>query len=114
VPTCLEAAEILAAELEVDAEILDPRSLRPLDSESIAASVRKTGRAVIVEVGWPHAGFGAEIAYQIQRDCLDYLDAPVERVTSDDVPMPYARNLEIEVMPQAADVIEAVKRVLYL
>ena len=114
VPTCLEAAEVLASELDVDAEVLDPRSLRPLDSEGIAASVTRTGRAVIVEVGWPHGGFGAEIAYQIQRDCLDYLDAPVERVTSDDVPMPYARNLEIEVMPQVKDVVAAVKKVLYL
>jgi pyruvate dehydrogenase E1 component beta subunit len=114
VPTCLEAAEVLASELGVDAEVLDPRTLRPLDTDGIAASVTKTGRAVIVEVGWPHAGFGAEIAYQIQRDCLDYLDAPVERVTSDDVPMPYARNLEIEVMPQVSDVVGAVKKVLYL
>lgn len=114
VPMCLEAAEVLATELQIDAEVLDPRSLRPLDSEGIAASVTRTGRAVIVEVGWPHAGFGAEIAYQIQRDCLDYLDAPVERVTSDDVPMPYARNLELEVMPQVEDVVAAVKKVLYL
>ena len=75
---------------------------------------RKTGRCVVVEVGWPMAGFGAEVAYRVQRGCLDYLDAPIERVTSDDVPMPYARNLEDEVMPQADDVTAAVKRVMYL
>ena len=78
------------------------------------ASVKKTGRCVIVEVGWPTCGYGAEVAYQVQRQCLDYLDAPVERVTSDDVPMPYAKNLEDEVQPQAEDVIAAVKRALYL
>jgi pyruvate dehydrogenase E1 component beta subunit len=111
---CLEAAEAIAEQHGVSAEVLDPRSLRPLDVEAIVASVQKTGRAVIVEVGWPVCGFGAEIAYQIQRECLDYLDAPIERVTSDDVPMPYARNLEIKVMPQVADVTGAIEKVLYL
>lgn len=111
--TCLDAAKALAAE-GIDAEVVDLRSLRPLDTETIVQSVRKTGRCVIVEVGWPLAGFGAEIAYQVQRHCMDALDAPVERVTSDDVPMPYAKNLEIEVQPQVADVVAAVKRALYL
>jgi pyruvate dehydrogenase E1 component beta subunit len=111
---CLEAAEAIAEQHGVSAEVLDPRSLRPLDVEAIVASVQKTGRAVIVEVGWPVCGFGAEIAYQIQHECLDVLDAPIERVTSDDVPMPYARNLEIEVMPQVADVTGAIEKVLYL
>ena len=113
VELALEAADALAAE-DIDAEVLDPRSLRPLDEALIASSVQKTGRCVIVEVGWPVCGFGAEIAYCVQRECLDYLDAPVKRVTSDDVPMPYARNLEIEVMPQVKDVVAAVKQVLYL
>jgi pyruvate dehydrogenase E1 component beta subunit len=111
---CLEAAEAIAEQHGVSAEVLDPRSLRPLDVEAIVASVQKTGRAVIVEVGWPVCGFGAEIAYQIQHECLDVLDAPIERVTSDDVPMPYARNLEIKVMPQVADVTGAIEKVLYL
>jgi pyruvate dehydrogenase E1 component beta subunit len=110
---CQDAAKALAAE-GIEAEIVDPRSLRPLDIETIAASVKKTGRCVIVEVGWPVAGYGAEIAYQVQRLCMDYLDAPVERVTSDDVPMPYAKNLEDEVQPQVKDVVAAVKRALYL
>ncbi|MFN8627840.1 MAG: pyruvate dehydrogenase complex E1 component subunit beta [Candidatus Binatia bacterium] len=109
---CFEAAAVLAAE-GIDAEIVDPRTLRPLDTEIVARSVRKTGRCVIVEIGWPVCGVGAEIAYRVQRDCLDYLDAPVERVTSDDVPMPYAANLEKEVLPQVADVTAAVRKVLY-
>ncbi|MCG8419375.1 MAG: pyruvate dehydrogenase complex E1 component subunit beta [Proteobacteria bacterium] len=113
VHTCLDAAGELAT-MDIEAEVVDPRSLRPLDNEIITDSVRKTGRCVIVEVGWPHCGFGAEIAFQVQRDCLDHLDAPVERVTSDDVPMPYALNLENEVQPQVKDVVAAVKRVLYL
>ena len=111
--TCLEAAKELAKD-GIEAEVVDPRTLRPLDVETLAASVRKTGRCVIVEVGWPVAGYGAEIAYQMQRHCMDSLDAPIERVTSDDVPMPYAKNLEDEVQPQVKDVVAAVRRVLYL
>jgi pyruvate dehydrogenase E1 component beta subunit len=111
--TCLEAAKALTKE-GIEAEVVDPRSLRPLDADTIARSVKKTGRCVIVEVGWPVAGFGAEIAYQVQRQCMDYLDAPIERVCSDDVPMPYAKNLEDEVQPQVKDVVAAVKRALYL
>jgi pyruvate dehydrogenase E1 component beta subunit len=111
--TCLEAAKVLA-EQGIECEVVDPRTLRPLDADTLAASVQKTGRCVIVEVGWPVAGFGAEVAYQIQKRCMDALDAPVERVTSDDVPMPYAKNLEDEVQPQVKDVVAAVRRVLYL
>lgn len=111
--TCIDAAKVLAEE-GIECEVVDPRTLRPLDTETLAASVRKTGRCVIVEVGWPVAGFGAEIAYQMQRMCMDSLDAPIERVTSDDVPMPYAKNLEDEVQPQIKDVVAAVRRVLYL
>jgi pyruvate dehydrogenase E1 component beta subunit len=111
--TCLDAARQLAQD-GIEAEVIDPRTLRPLDVETLAASVRKTGRCVIVEVGWPVAGFGAEVAYQMQRHCMDMLDAPIERVTSDDVPMPYAKNLEDEVQPQVKDVVAAVRRALYL
>jgi pyruvate dehydrogenase E1 component beta subunit len=113
VPTALAAAEELAT-AGIEAEVVDPRTLRPLDEELIVKSVQKTGRCVIVEVGWPMCGYGAEVAYRVQRHCLDHLDAPVERVTSDDVPMPYARNLELEVIPQPADVVAAVKRAMYL
>ncbi len=112
-PTVLEAADKLAAE-GVQSEVVDPRTLRPLDDATIAKSVMKTGRCVICEIGWPMAGFGAEIAYRLQRHCLDYLDAPIERVCSADVPMPYARNLELEVLPSADDVVRAAKRALYL
>ena len=111
--TCLDAAKQLAED-GIDCEVVDVRSLRPLDIDTLAASVKKTGRCVIVEVGWPVAGFGAEVAYQIQRVCMDSLDAPIERVTSDDVPMPYAKNLEDEVQPQVKDVVAAVRRALYL
>jgi len=110
---CLDAAKELAKQ-GIEAEVVDPRTLRPLDIDTLASSVRKTGRCVIVEVGWPVAGFGAEIAYQLQRLCMDSLDAPIERVCSDDVPMPYAKNLEDEVQPQVKDVVAAVRRALYL
>lgn len=111
--TCMDAAKALAEE-GIECEVVDPRTLRPLDVETLAESVRKTGRCVIVEVGWPVSGFGAEVSYQMQKHCLDSLDAPIERVTSDDVPMPYAKNLEDEVQPQVKDVVAAVRRVLYL
>lgn len=111
--TAMEAAKQLAAE-GIEVEIVDPRTLRPLDDALIYESVRKTHRCVIVEEAWPMGSFGAEIAYRVQRACMDDLDAPVERVNSDDVPMPYARNLELEVLPQAKDVVKAVKRVMYL
>ena len=111
--TCLDASKQLA-EQGIECEVVDLRTLRPLDVDTITASVKKTGRCVVVEVGWPVAGFGAEVAYQVQRHCMDFLDAPIERVTSDDVPMPYAKNLEDEVQPQIHDVVSAVKRALYL
>jgi pyruvate dehydrogenase E1 component beta subunit len=111
--TCLDAATALAKE-GIECEVVDPRTLRPLDVETLASSVKKTGRCVIVEVGWPVAGYGAEVAYQMQKLCMDSLDAPIERVCSDDVPMPYAKNLEDEVQPQVKDVVAAVKRALYL
>ncbi len=113
VHTALEAAKQLEKD-GIDVEIVDLRTLRPMDDDTVFESVRKTHRCVIVEEGWPVAGFGAEVAYRIQKACLDSLDGPVERVTSDDVPMPYARNLELEVLPAPKDVIAAVKGVLYL
>jgi pyruvate dehydrogenase E1 component beta subunit len=113
VPVCMAAAVELA-ERGIEAEVVDPRTLRPLDQATIVESVQKTGRCVVAEIGWPMCGYGAEIAYRVQRECLDSLDAPIERVTSDDVPMPYALNLEKQVVPQVGDVIAAVERVLYL
>ncbi len=110
----LEAAETLAAEHEVDAEVVDLRTLRPLDIDTVLESVRKTNRIVVVEEGWPFAGVGAQVADDVQREAFDWLDAPVERVAGLDVPMPYARNLEKIVFPDAKNVVEAVKSVCYI
>jgi pyruvate dehydrogenase E1 component beta subunit len=90
------------------------RTLRPLDEQAILDSVRRTNRCVVVEEGWPYAGVGAELADLIQREAFDDLDAPVERITGADVPMPYARNLEHLAMPSPERVVEAVRRVMYL
>ena len=109
----LNAAEQLAGE-GISCEVIDPRTLRPLDQEPVLASVRKTNRCVIVEEGWPYGGLGAQLAYQIHRDAFTDLDAPVTRVTGADVPMPYAKNLEHLVMPSPARVIQAVRQVLYI
>ena len=104
----LEAAEELAA-AGIDAEVIDLRTLRPLDTETIIASVRKTSRMVSCEEGFPFAGIGAELIALINEQAFDYLDAPVARVTGKDVPMPYAANLEELALPQAADIVAAVK-----
>jgi pyruvate dehydrogenase E1 component beta subunit len=109
----LQAAELLALE-GVDVEVVDLRTLRPLDMPMVLASVRKTGRCVIVEEGWPQSGIGAEICARIVEEAFDDLDAGVRRVTGKDVPMPYAANLEKLALPQAADVVAAVKAVLYM
>jgi pyruvate dehydrogenase E1 component beta subunit len=97
----------------IEAEVIDPRTIRPLDEELILKSVKKTNRCVIVEEGWPFAGAGAEISYRVTNKAFDYLDAPVVRVTGEDVPMPYAKNLEHLVLPSVEKVVKAVKGVLY-
>ncbi len=109
----LDAAKELET-LGIDAEIVDPRTIRPLDVKTIVDSVKKTGRAVIVEEGWRFGGVGAEIVNVIYDNAFSDLDAPVERVTSLDLPMPYSRNLEQAILPSKERVIEAVKRVCYL
>ena len=108
----LEAAEALAAE-GISAEVIDLRTLRPLDTETIVESVKKTSRCVSVEEGWPAAGIGSEIAAIIMEQAFDYLDAPVARVAGLDVPLPYAANLEKLCLPQASHIIDAVKAVCY-
>ncbi len=108
----LQAAEQLAKE-GIDAEVIDLRTLRPLDIGTIVASVKKTGRCVSVEEGWPVAGIGSEIAAIINEHCFDYLDAPAARVCGVDVPLPYAANLERLALPQATHIAEAVKAVCY-
>jgi pyruvate dehydrogenase E1 component subunit beta len=101
------AAKTLANESNVEAEVIDPRTLRPLDLDTILESVRKTNRCVVVEEGWPHGGVGANIAALIQEQAFDYLDAPVQRVTGADVPMPYSRRLEQAAIPHAEHVVSA-------
>jgi len=97
----------------IEADVLDLRSLRPLDVDAILASVRKTNRAIYLEEGWPYAGVGSQIAATIQEEAFDDLDAPVLRVTQADVPMPYAKNLEQLAKPNVQRVVDACRRVLY-
>jgi pyruvate dehydrogenase E1 component beta subunit len=108
----LAAAEALAKE-GIDAEVIDLRTLRPMDVASIITSVRKTHRCVAIEEGWPQCGIASEIAARVQEEAFDYLDAPVLRVTGKDVPMPYAANLEKLALPSVADVVTAAKAVMY-
>ncbi|MGH2962182.1 MAG: alpha-ketoacid dehydrogenase subunit beta [Solirubrobacterales bacterium] len=102
-----KAAKTLSSERGVEAEVIDPRTLRPLDLDTILASVRKTNRAVIVEEGWPHGGVGANLAALIQEQAFDHLDAPVQRVTGGDVPMPYSKRMEQAAIPHAEHVASA-------
>jgi pyruvate/2-oxoglutarate/acetoin dehydrogenase E1 component len=102
-----KAAKALANEHDVEAEVIDPRTLRPLDLDTILESVRKTNRAVIVEEGWPHGGVGANLAALIQEQAFDHLDAPVQRVTGADVPMPYSRRLEQAAIPHSEHIVSA-------
>jgi pyruvate dehydrogenase E1 component subunit beta len=112
VQVALEAAEALEKE-GISAEVIDLRTLRPLDVDTIIASVQKTNRVVSVEEGWAYAGIGSEISAQIMERAFDWLDAPVQRVTAKDVPLPYAANLERMALPQAAEVVAAAKAALY-
>jgi pyruvate dehydrogenase E1 component beta subunit len=106
--TAAAAAEILGSEHDVSAEVIDPRTLRPLDLDTILESVRKTNRAVIVEEGWPHGGVGANLAALIQEQAFDYLDAPIARVTGADLPMPYSKPLEQIAFPHEPQIVETV------
>jgi pyruvate dehydrogenase E1 component beta subunit len=108
----LEAAEALAAE-GINAEVVDLRSLRPLDIDTIVKSVKKTNRVVSCEEGWPFAGIGSEIAAIVMEHAFDWLDAPVARVAGLDVPLPYAANLEKLALPQTEHITEAAKSVCY-
>jgi pyruvate dehydrogenase E1 component beta subunit len=108
----LEAAEKLA-KMGIDAEVIDLRTLRPLDTETIINSVKKTNRIVTIEEGWPFAGIGAEISAVVVEQAFDYLDAPVIRVTGRDIPLPYAANLEKHALPQIEDIVEAARGVCY-
>jgi len=113
VHTCLQAADILEAQ-GVSCEVINIRTLRPLDRKTIIDSVIKTNRLVTVEEGWPQCGVGAELGAVIyESDAFNYLDAPVERVTGADIPMPYAANLEVDAIPVPANVVKAVQKVCY-
>jgi pyruvate dehydrogenase E1 component beta subunit len=105
--TAESAAETLASEHEIEAEVIDPRTLRPLDLDTIVESIKKTNRAVVVEEGWPHGGVGANLAALIHEQAFDHLDAPVGRVTGADVPMPYSKPLEQAAMPHEEHVVHA-------
>ena len=109
---CVKAADELAKE-GIEAEIIDLRTIRPMDTETVVRSIQKTGRGVAVEEGWPQSGVTAEIGMRIMEAAFDYLDAPVARVTGKDVPMPYAANLEKLALPTVGDVVRAAKAVLY-
>jgi pyruvate dehydrogenase E1 component beta subunit len=108
----LKAAETLAGE-GIDAEVINLRSIRPLDTETIVQSVKKTNRLVAVEEGWPFAGIGAELAAQMMEHAFDWLDAPVQRVHGVDVPLPYAANLEKLALPHPENIVAAAKAALY-
>jgi pyruvate dehydrogenase E1 component beta subunit len=109
----LEAAAALAAE-GIEAEVVDLRTLRPLDDTVVCESVRRTGRCVVVDEAWPVASVGSHVAWLVSRNCFDDLDAPVECVASEDVPMPYNHRLELAVQPSAEKIVRAVKRTMYL
>jgi pyruvate/2-oxoglutarate/acetoin dehydrogenase E1 component len=110
--TAQQAAQTLASEHGVEAEIIDPRTLRPLDLDTIVESVRKTNRVVVVEEGWPHGGVGANLAALIQGQAFDYLDAPIERVTGADVHMPYSKRMEQAAIPHAENIVSAALQTL--
>ncbi len=112
VEVAMQAARTLSDEHGVEAEVIDPRTLRPLDLDTIVKSVQKTNRAVIVEEGWPHGGVGANLAALIQGQAFDHLDAPVERVTGADVHMPYSKRMEQAAIPHAEHVVSAALQTL--
>ena len=112
VGVALEAAKLLAAE-GIEAEVIDLRTIRPLDLDTLVRSIQKTNRCVSIEEGWPQFGVGSEIAMAIMENAFDWLDAPVARVAGKDVPMPYAANLEKLALPQVADIVAAAKAVCY-
>ncbi|HEY7783883.1 MAG TPA: pyruvate dehydrogenase complex E1 component subunit beta [Pyrinomonadaceae bacterium] len=113
VPAALKAAEALQAE-GVSCEVIDPRTIRPLDIDTIVASVKKTNRLVIAEESHPFCGVAAEITTEVMEHAFDYLDAPIKRISGADVPMPYAKNLENLAIPTAEQIVAAVKEVSYL
>lgn len=114
VPMALEAAEKIQQEFDVSVEVIDPRTIKPLDIETIVNSIKKTNRLVIAEESHYFASVGAEITYQVMDSAFDYLDAPVKRISCAETPMPYAKNLEALALPDVDKIIAGVKEVCYL
>ncbi|MEP7214108.1 MAG: pyruvate dehydrogenase complex E1 component subunit beta [Acidobacteriota bacterium] len=114
VPMALQAAEQIQKDFDVSVEVIDPRTIKPLDIGTIINSVKKTNRLVIAEESHSFAGVGAEITYQVMDGAFDYLDAPIKRLSTAEAPMPYAKNLEELALPSVAKIVEAVKEVCYL
>lgn len=114
VPMALEAAEKIQQQFDVSVEVIDPRTIKPLDIDTIVNSIKKTNRLVIAEESHYFASVGAEITYQVMDHAFDYLDAPIKRISTAETPMPYARNLEVAALPSVDKIIEAVKEVCYL
>jgi pyruvate dehydrogenase E1 component beta subunit len=114
VPQALQAAEIMQKDYDISVEVVDPRTIKPLDIDTIVNSVKKTNRLVIAEESHAFASVGAEISHQVMEHAFDYLDAPVKRISCAEAPMPYARNLEVLALPSVEKIIAAVKEVCYL
>jgi pyruvate dehydrogenase E1 component beta subunit len=114
VPLALQAAEKIQQEFDVSVEVIDPRTIKPLDIDTIVASVKKTNRLVIAEESHHFASVGAEISHSVMEHAFDYLDAPVKRISTVEAPMPYAKNLEALALPDVDKIIAAVKEVCYL
>lgn len=114
VPMALEAAERMQTEFDVSVEVVDPRTIKPLDIDTIVASVMKTNRLVIAEESHSFASVGAEITYQVMDHAFDYLDAPIKRVSTAETPMPYAKNLEAAALPSVDKIVAAIKEACYL
>ena len=114
VPLALQAAERIQKEFDVSVEVVDPRTIKPLDIDTITNSVKKTNRLVIAEESHAFASVGAEIAYQVMDTAFDYLDAPIKRISTAEAPMPYAKNLEAAALPDVAKIVAAVREVCYI
>ncbi|MBK7393665.1 MAG: pyruvate dehydrogenase complex E1 component subunit beta [Chloracidobacterium sp.] len=114
VPLALQAAELIQTEFDVSVEVIDPRTIKPLDIDTIVNSIKKTNRLVIAEESHEFASVGAEITYQVMDHAFDYLDAPVKRISTTETPMPYAKNLEALALPSVEKIVAAVKEVCYL
>ncbi len=114
VPMALEAAQRMKDEFDVSVEVVDPRTIKPLDIDTITASVKKTNRLVIAEESHSFASVGAEIAFQVLENAFDFLDAPIKRISTAETPMPYAKNLEAMALPDVDKIVDAVKEVCYI